>query len=134
MTTLPTNPIGLFFQRSGIPQKEIARRCGLSAPTVSKLVNRRTLPRPQMLKTIAEAFGVSVDELLGRQPGPSSHPASLQEGEKRILLHLHDAWQEFLSLRDEHPEATDEFRRSLHVLQTIIGTRVARRLDPGFWR
>lgn len=55
------------------------------------------------------------------------------EAEKRVIQHLVNAWNEFRSLDEKHPDDMDEFRYSIHALQNIIAWRVARRADPETW-
>lgn len=64
-------------------------------------------------------------------PSEDSEP-KLQDNapsERRCMDHIVAAWNEFLRLPRDHPEEVDEFRASIHRLQGIMGSRIARRDD-----
>lgn len=43
------------------------------------------------------------------------------------------AWNNFVKLESTHPDDIDDFRRSIHECQRILGARQLRRLDPDRW-
>lgn len=51
-------------EKSGISQKELAKRAGVSDKAVSKWENGRSKPKSAIIARLAEIFGVSADELL----------------------------------------------------------------------
>ena len=53
-------------KQKGIKQEELAAELGVTAAAVSKWENGYTLPDILMLGALADYFGVSTDELLGR--------------------------------------------------------------------
>lgn len=53
-------------KRKGITQEELAAELGVTAAAVSKWENSYTLPDILMLCALADFFGVTTDELLGR--------------------------------------------------------------------
>ena len=55
-----------FRKKLNITQKEIASQLGVSFQTYSSWETERTEPSAEMLKKLADFFGVTVDELLGR--------------------------------------------------------------------
>lgn len=50
----------------GITQSELANLCGVHQTAVSQWENDRTLPDKQMLITLSDIFGVSIDTLIGK--------------------------------------------------------------------
>ena len=60
--------IGLFIQslrkEKGITQNELAEHFGISNKTVSKWECGDALPEIPLLKSLAEYYGVTVDEIL----------------------------------------------------------------------
>ena len=51
-----------------LTQKEVANAIGITFQNYSYYETGRTKPTPEMLCTLADFFGVTVDELLGRTP------------------------------------------------------------------
>lgn len=58
----------------------------------------------------------------------------LRRSEIAVLNHLKEAWNEFLELEDGNHLDTLAFRDAIHVCQTTIALRVARRVDPKIWK
>lgn len=57
-----------YLEHEQISQMDFARRVGVSQPTVWGWVNGDSLPAAEMLKTISNETGLSIDELLGHTP------------------------------------------------------------------
>lgn len=55
-------------KRLGMTQEQLAARLGVSAQAVSKWENNLSCPDISVLPELAEVFGISVDELLGKTP------------------------------------------------------------------
>ena len=55
-----------FRKRCGYTQKELAARLGVSIQTVSKWEKGISSPDINLLPTLADTFGVSIDRLFGR--------------------------------------------------------------------
>lgn len=55
-------------KRLGMTQEQLAERMGVSAQAVSKWENNLSCPDIAVLPELAAAFGISVDELLGKHP------------------------------------------------------------------
>lgn len=53
--------------------------------------------------------------------------SSLDQKETETLNFLALAWNSFLSLKSEHPDEIDDFRRAIHSAQRIILSRPTRR-------
>ena len=59
----------------GMTQDQLAEKLGVTAQAVSKWENDQSCPDITMLPKLAEIFGISTDELLGRAPEPATHRA-----------------------------------------------------------
>lgn len=57
-------------KRLGLTQDQLAEKLGVTAQAVSKWENDQSCPDITMLPILADIFGVSTDELLGRQHQP----------------------------------------------------------------
>lgn len=55
--------IEALAKQQGLSLRELARRSGLSNPTISAIVNRGAMPRAKNAAAIAAALGVTVDDL-----------------------------------------------------------------------
>ncbi len=58
--------LSILRKESGLMQKEIAKKLGISAPTLSQYEKGGRSPDPNTLKQLADVYDVSVDYLLGR--------------------------------------------------------------------
>lgn len=56
----------ILRKRKNLTQKEVADAVGITFQTYSYYETGRTKPTPEMLCKLADFFGVTVDELLGR--------------------------------------------------------------------
>ncbi len=68
-------------KRLGMTQEQLAERMGVSAQAVSKWENNLSCPDITVLPELAAIFGISVDELLGKNPpaGETVHEAEVVE-------------------------------------------------------
>lgn len=55
-------------KRLGLTQDQLAEKLGVTAQAVSKWENDQSCPDISMLPKLSEIFGISTDELLGREP------------------------------------------------------------------
>lgn len=55
--------LALLLLRAKLSGRELAQKAGLSAETVSGLLNRRRNPKPATIAAIARALGVKESEL-----------------------------------------------------------------------
>ena len=60
------NLFKLYRKRAGYSQKEVAEELHVTTAAVSSWEVGRYIPDPQNLKALADLYGVSVDQLLGR--------------------------------------------------------------------
>lgn len=58
-------------KHSGLNQTELAERIGVTRQTITKWEREHRLMRPSALPRLAEALGVTPDELFPRQPTPA---------------------------------------------------------------
>ena len=78
-------------KRLGLTQEQLAARMGVSAQAVSKWENDLSCPDISILPELAELFGVSVDELLGKQDAAPVHVAEPVEPEEQ-KERWHGSW------------------------------------------
>ncbi len=57
-------------------------------------------------------------------------PTHLTDDEKKVIEHLTDAYNMFVSLPRQHPSDTEDFSRHIHILQRHVMARLARRMHP----
>lgn len=62
----------LLREAAGLTRTELAYKLGMSAQSVLNWEKGRGLPRASMLCKIADFFGVTIDQLVGREPAPAS--------------------------------------------------------------
>ena len=55
-------------KRLGLAQDQLAEKLGITAQAVSKWENDRSCPDITILPKLADIFGITIDELLGREP------------------------------------------------------------------
>lgn len=84
--------IKYYRKRLGLTQEQLAERMGVSAQAVSKWENGLSCPDISILPNLADVFGISMDELLGRAPSAPVHDAEpiepQPESGKSVLFHL----------------------------------------------
>lgn len=61
----------------GLTQDQLAEKLGVTAQAVSKWENDQSCPDIAMLPRLAEIFGITTDELLGREPAAPVHQAEV---------------------------------------------------------
>ena len=60
---------------------------------------------------------------------------SLTSNERGVVDTLASAWNKFMDLPGQHcPDDVDAFRSAIHTAQQLIAFRVARRVDPNYWK
>ena len=59
---------------------------------------------------------------------------ALTPEEKLVLSHLTEAFYHFVELGEKVDFDEKEFSEGIHKCQTLVGLRVARRIDPLIWR
>ena len=58
------NPaLAAALARTGLKGKDLAAQCGISPLTVSALLNKRRDPKPETARAIAQALGLTPDEI-----------------------------------------------------------------------
>lgn len=107
----------------GISQAELSRMTGISTGLISQWKKRSQQPSMQKLKLVAQALGMSVDELMGADPPAAPGPEVARTGEERKLLLLSRRAQDL-------PE--EEYRKLLQYFEETIDIYLrARGIDPG---
>ena len=69
-------------KRLGLTQDSLAEKLGITAQAVSKWENDQSCPDITMLPRLAEIFGITTDELLGREKAQPVHTAEVVTEEK----------------------------------------------------
>ena len=84
-------------KRLGMTQDQLAEQLGVTAQAVSKWENDQSCPDITMLPKLAEIFGISTDELLGREPRQTVHQAEIvhEEEDENEGIHLQKGNWEF---------------------------------------
>lgn len=54
--------------------------------------------------------------------------------ENCIMRDLTAAWNKFILLEPTHPDDILDFKKSLHDMQRVLATRLARRVNPEIFR
>lgn len=115
------------MQRAGLTKAELARRCDVRWQTVHDWIRNQSIPEPDNWRSIAEATGVTLDELLGVAAGQDPpFPAwkdfietdagkGLSAGERRALQAF--AW----------PEGVEPAVGDYYALLTVLRAAQARR-------
>lgn len=52
-----------ILDEKGMSQQELAEKTGLTAATISSIINGKSSPKLVILEKIAEAFGISIQDL-----------------------------------------------------------------------
>ena len=78
-------------KRLGLTQEQLAERVGVSAQAVSKWENDLSCPDISLLPVLAEIFGITVDELLGKEEPGKVHEAEIvgNKPERQMEYSLH---------------------------------------------
>ena len=84
MKTIGQN-IAKFRKEKSITQEQLSEICGVTPQAVSKWENDNSCPDVTLLKTIARAFGISVDELLDDGQGPVTKLSESKDYKGKLL-------------------------------------------------
>lgn len=92
--TMSQNTVGERIKhhrkRLGLTQEQLAERLGVSAQAVSKWENNLSCPDISILPELADIFGISVDELLGK--GETVHKAEPITQKPQSESHFNISW------------------------------------------
>lgn len=61
-----------FREAAGLSQRELAGKLGIDQSSVACWEIGRSVPRVSLLVKLADLYGCSIDELLGREPKSSA--------------------------------------------------------------
>ena len=81
-------------KRLGMTQDQLAEKLGITAQAVSKWENDQSCPDITMLPKLAEIFGITTDELLGREV-PHVHEAEVVAENEQEGVHIQNGKWEF---------------------------------------
>jgi putative transcriptional regulator len=78
--------------RQGYTQADLAERAGLAYETISRIESGREPPSLRTAVQLANAFGVPVDELIGRSPAPTTAGKRAEhEHRQKVLREIHES-------------------------------------------
>ena len=109
-------------KQKNITQEDLAAQLGVTAAAVSKWENNYTLPDILMLCALADLFGVTTDELLGRCKKPliaviSAQTPELGESIKSLAKQYGISTR---SIYHSYPEAVDAVNEDLSVTHLFV--------------
>ena len=78
--------IAYYRKRRGLTQEQLAERCSVTAQAVSKWENDLSAPDISLLVPLAELFGISADELLGKEKVQGAEEEAIDLGD--YILHI----------------------------------------------
>jgi transcriptional regulator with XRE-family HTH domain len=73
--------ITTLLDRRGLSHNEIARRCGIKQPSISRIIKGEQMPKLDTLQAIARHLHVSVAQLIGEAP-------LCEEDETAHIMHI----------------------------------------------
>ena len=118
-------------KRMGLTQDQLAEQLGVTAQAVSKWENDQSCPDISTLPRLAEIFGISTDELLGREAPPPTYQGEVVEENEPEGIHVQKGNWEF------HWDSGRRQALTFALLVLLVGglTFAARMLswDVGFW-
>lgn len=79
--------IAYYRKRRGLTQEQLAEQCSVTPQAVSKWENDLSAPDISLLVPLAELFGISADELLGRKRPGGEKEETIDLG--KYILHVH---------------------------------------------
>ena len=77
-----------FRKRANLTQEEVATKLNITPQAISKWENDVSAPDISLLGEIADMFGVTVDELLGRQPQTIYQPEGPRKPIDSLMLKI----------------------------------------------
>ena len=77
-------------KKNYLNQSEFAKRIGVTQSAVSQWENDLTRPNSYQLQAISDAFGISIDDLLGEQQR-ADHGIELSDIEYRLIMFFRNA-------------------------------------------
>jgi transcriptional regulator with XRE-family HTH domain len=99
-------------ESKGISQRQVAIALGLSPVRYGRYENGQRKPEPEMLTSIAEYFGVSVDELIGRDDADTKkEPATVGGLDGRLVEML-------ISLSPDQVQRVQDFVAGMKASET----------------
>ena len=80
--------IRTYRKESGMTQKELAEKLGISDKTVSRWESGVQLPEASLLPELAEAFGTSIDQLYGIEKESDDSSESILKDNKKAIFNF----------------------------------------------
>lgn len=79
---------------SGMTQKQLASRLGITKSTVSFYERHERMPSPEIMSKIASIFHVSIDVLMGREKIKTIDVSDLSEEDIKVIQIIVDRFRE----------------------------------------
>ena len=78
MDALKLNEIISYYRKKqGLTQEQLAQRLGLTNQSVSKWESGQCCPDISLIPLLADIFGITIDELFGKEPPKTEYPSVL---------------------------------------------------------
>ena len=78
--------IAYYRKRRGLTQEQLAEKCSVTPQAVSKWENDLSAPDISLLVPLAELFGISADELLGKEKAQGAEEGAIDLGD--YIMHI----------------------------------------------
>ena len=117
--------ISYYRKQMNLTQEALAQKLGVTNQSVSKWESAQCYPDISLIPQLAEIFGVSIDEIFGRQPSPSklNDLFSLREDIFRVVVargqQIIDVKELTEPIRIEFPQRGDQLRFRVEVFGNI---------------
>lgn len=124
-------------KRLGLTQDQLADKLGVTAQAVSKWENDQSCPDISTLPKLAEIFGITVDELLGRTTAQPVHETDVLDDEETEREGIHIQKDGFEFQWDDGKDTGKKHATAFAILVLAVGclTLASRllRWDVSFW-
>ena len=78
--------IAYYRKRRGLTQEQLAEQCSVTPQAVSKWENDLSAPDISLLVPLAELFGISADELLGKEKAQGAEEGAIDLGDRKSVV------------------------------------------------
>lgn len=114
------NKLLQYRKKSGLSQEELAEKIGVSRQAVSKWERAEASPDTDNLVTLAQVYGVSLDELLGLAPEQEEAKENTQEAQEATEYEkdeVHVSFRDGIHVNSKDGDKIDvSFKDGVHVV------------------
>ncbi len=118
-------------KRLGLTQDGLAEKLGITAQAVSKWENDQSCPDITILPKLAEIFGITTDELLGREVPKTALDGEIIPDQEAEGIHIHNGKWEFHW--DSGKRSAVVFALMILLVGTLTLISKVMRWDVSFW-